>query len=90
MVPGVWPSLSSPLWIKRMASVESVVFGWLFRPSLGQQKPAVRAGEVGLGWWFCCSGSLGQFPQRRVGFAGLQFQLVDGEGERFKADVLHS
>ena len=38
-----WPSLSNPLLIKRMASVESVVSGWLFQHNLGQ-RTGVRAG----------------------------------------------
>ena len=46
-MPGEWPSLFNPLWIRRMASVWSVVMGSLFLPGGGQQKTR-RAG--GLGW----------------------------------------
>ncbi len=38
----------------------------------------------------CRLGPLAQSPRRCVGLAGLQFQIVDREAQRFKADVLHS
>ena len=78
MVPGLWPSLSKLLWIKRMASSGSVVMGSLFLPIGGQQKTRLVGGSgCSGGWWVGALGPLRQFPQQRVGLAGLLFQLVD-------------
>lgn len=44
-VPGVWPSLSSPLWTRRMASSDFVIMGSLFLPVYGQQKTRRSGGS---------------------------------------------